>query len=315
MKSFLKVMLVVLSVVGMTASLAAVAQGDTLYASSATTGEVIAFDMAGTPIPSQSFSIPNTDLGPYGLAHSPDNAYLYAGYESTVAPTDRVAKYDIANGTLLADLTTAASDYPFGLGIDSAGNVYAGTLLGIDKIAPDGTIYAGWGTTSGQYIRDLEVYDGYLYAVTQDGAMGVFKWALGAGGAATTVVTTPRCDGIAFGPDGTPYTSHRETNTGSVREWTSDFSSFTEIGTNLGRGSVGVADVDYFDGDLYVPLHKNGILKGVLNGGTWTWTTFVSPDDNYYYEYVDIVVPEPGTLALLVTGLIGLLCYAWRKRK
>jgi hypothetical protein len=26
-------------------------------------------------------------------------------------------------------------------------------------------------------------------------------------------------------------------------------------------------------------------------------------------------VPEPGTLILMVTGLIGLLCYAWRKRK
>lgn len=26
-------------------------------------------------------------------------------------------------------------------------------------------------------------------------------------------------------------------------------------------------------------------------------------------------VPEPSTLALLATGLIGLLCYAWRKRK
>ncbi len=26
-------------------------------------------------------------------------------------------------------------------------------------------------------------------------------------------------------------------------------------------------------------------------------------------------IPEPGTLALLATGLIGLLCYAWRKRK
>jgi len=26
-------------------------------------------------------------------------------------------------------------------------------------------------------------------------------------------------------------------------------------------------------------------------------------------------IPEPGTLALLATGLIGLLCYAWRRRK
>ncbi|MBU4271654.1 MAG: PEP-CTERM sorting domain-containing protein [Planctomycetes bacterium] len=27
------------------------------------------------------------------------------------------------------------------------------------------------------------------------------------------------------------------------------------------------------------------------------------------------VIPEPSTLALLATGLLGLLCYAWRKRK
>ena len=26
-------------------------------------------------------------------------------------------------------------------------------------------------------------------------------------------------------------------------------------------------------------------------------------------------IPEPSTLALLATGLLGLVCYAWRKRK
>jgi hypothetical protein len=40
---------------------------------------------------------------------------------------------------------------------------------------------------------------------------------------------------------------------------------------------------------------------------------------NNCYWNVDNVrltaTPEPGTLALLTTGLIGLVCYAWRKRK
>ena len=32
-------------------------------------------------------------------------------------------------------------------------------------------------------------------------------------------------------------------------------------------------------------------------------------------QFLNHVVPEPGTLTLLATGLIGLLCYAWRRRK
>ncbi len=32
-------------------------------------------------------------------------------------------------------------------------------------------------------------------------------------------------------------------------------------------------------------------------------------------KFSNITIPEPGTVMLLFTGLVGLLCYAWRKRK
>ncbi len=45
----------------------------------------------------------------------------------------------------------------------------------------------------------------------------------------------------------------------------------------------------------------NGVNDGYFNG-----FQLVSPSGT---------IPEPGTLALLATGLAGLLCYAWRKRR
>ena len=129
------------------------------------------------------------------------------------------------------------------------------------------------------------------------------------GGAATAIASVGfRSDGIAFGPDGTPYTSHYHATSGEVRKWALDFSSYETIAS--GTGVALAADIDYFDGAIYLSARTNGIKKYDL--GAESWSAFVTGGE---YQYTDIVVPEPSTLVLLTTGLIGLLCYAWRKRK
>ena len=88
-------MLVVLATAGMTASLTTVAQGATIYASdmreSASGQKVDAFGMDGTFMHSVDITV---GYGPYGLAHSPDQASLYISYMSGNNYTRSVAKYE-----------------------------------------------------------------------------------------------------------------------------------------------------------------------------------------------------------------------------
>jgi len=61
---------------------------------------------------------------------------------------------------------------------------------------------------------------------------------------------------------------------------------------------------------LYVPTGGTPTPGSLLFSGTFSFNDGNNAErSNLYF------VPEPGTLALLGAGLIGLLAYAWRKRK
>ena len=54
---------------------------------------------------------------------------------------------------------------------------------------------------------------------------------------------------------------------------------------------------------------------GTAVGSDYQLTFGLNTPASGYYTLGLGAVPEPGTLALLAAGLVGLLCYAWRKRK
>ncbi|MCD4727048.1 MAG: PEP-CTERM sorting domain-containing protein [Pirellulales bacterium] len=60
------------------------------------------------------------------------------------------------------------------------------------------------------------------------------------------------------------------------------------------------------------PVNVSSFAAGSTD--TWNEIEIKRGTGDVLNTYFD-AVPEPGTMALLATGLIGLLCYAWRKRK
>ncbi len=80
------------------------------------------------------------------------------------------------------------------------------------------------------------------------------------------------------------------------------------------RKTDGNVDI-YLDDTL---IATKPLIAGVNPGMVYVgdWTTYAGTG-TMVVDYVRLggVVPEPGTLVLLATGLAGLLCYAWRKRR
>jgi hypothetical protein len=99
---------------------------------------------------------------------------------------------------------------------------------------------------------------------------------------------------------------------GSDNKW--DLASVSGLGTNLPRGSledhscsVTIAGDNAHLGETLVVA----IQAFYVEGGSANWVLV----DKVRLDFVAEPIPEPGTLVLMASGLLGLFAYDWRKRK
>jgi len=127
----------------------------------------------------------------------------------------------------------------------------------------------------------------------------------------------PSVEGIAFAPDGTLYTAHSNNEyvdgalVRSIRKWAPPYTSSEVIGYLPYSGNF-FNDVDYWNGKVYAAGTKSVY---VYDGNAFNIFVTGSPNNGGSSGFLAFIVPEPGTLVLLAGGLLGLFCYAWRKRK
>jgi hypothetical protein len=153
---------------------------------------------------------------------------------------------------------------------------------------------------SGAYNGNLSVGNGHL----SPGATGVGSiGTLTIGGVGNLTLTSSSVLDFDFGA------------TAGVCDWLTVTGDLTLDGTLNITSSDALVHGKYTLFSVYgaTGVTDNGLDFGVVPAGH-NWAYAIA-NDNGVYSVIVTAAPEPGTLILLATGLLGILAYAWRKQR
>lgn len=163
--------------------------------------------------------------------------------------------------------------------------------------ADDGSCLVGWYNHAGPWSNYAP--DDFIGVYTDGQGSGGFKMFLAYGAGGWSWGNWHLLGTVANSTQGHYTVTYDPTGNGGTGSITAQLDSNSPVTVNLASGVK-----DNFDN-----FNRFGVANVHSAGDT--------SDQNYYWDNLvyTSAIPEPNTLVLLTAGVIGLLAYAWRKRK